>query len=294
MVASNAFGMVTSKVARVVVRCVAPAAEDSAPPFADWRSAATNLQDAIDVALPGDFVLVTNGVFNTGGKVLDGITNRVAIEKSVALMAVNGPSVTIIQGTKNPGTTNGPAATRCVYIAADAVLNGFTCRDGATGGTDSPSQSGGGVLVKSGAGTLLNCILTNNSAFAEGGGASKGILLNCRVQGNSAGNGGGLALSSATNCLVSGNYASTNGGGIYLGMTAHCNLVANFAENAGGGVYLYNYASQIASSIIYYNKSRQKAVDNMFLVLTLGQDPLLLLLTIVRVLLQYWRRSSVA
>ncbi len=51
------------------------------PPYTSWANAATNIQDAVDAAVSGDTVIVTNGVYNTGSAVTPGYScqNRVVI-----------------------------------------------------------------------------------------------------------------------------------------------------------------------------------------------------------------------
>src|SRR5262245_65146149 len=78
------------------------------PPYTNWATAANIIQHAIDVALPGDEIVVTNGVYETGGLAVHGtMTNRVAVTKPLTLRSVNGPEVTIIRGYQVPGSTNG-------------------------------------------------------------------------------------------------------------------------------------------------------------------------------------------
>ena len=90
-------------------------------PFTTWEIAATNIQAAIDVSTDGDTILVTNGVYASGGVFAAGTTSRVAITKAITIHSVNGPTTTSIEGD---------SAVRCVYLTNGAQLVGFTLRHG--------------------------------------------------------------------------------------------------------------------------------------------------------------------
>ena len=228
------------------------------PPYTNWLTAATNIQDAVDAAVDGDLILVTNGVYATGG-FFNGVTNRVAVTKPVTVQSVNGPEVTAIVGYQVPTTRYGSAAIRCVYLTNGAVLAGFTLTNGAT--KSSGSTSGGGVYCQSASAVVSNCVILNNAAYSPGGGAYSGTLYNCILSGNRssgayystlnncqlignlAGNGGGANNCTLNNCLVSGNVASGAeggaggaGGGAYYSTLRNCTVTCN-------GAYFYGLSS---------------------------------------------------
>src|SRR5215469_12516396 len=92
-------------------------------PYADWSTAATNIQDAVNGAMAGDTVLVTNGFYQYGTGTFDG-TNCVYVASAMTVQSVNGPAVTAIVGYQMPGHTNGVNAIRCVFLSSGATLSG--------------------------------------------------------------------------------------------------------------------------------------------------------------------------
>lgn len=241
------------------------------PPYADWSTASSDIQSAIDAATNADLILVNDGVYATGGRAVYGSsTNRVAINKAVTVQSVNGPSVTSIRGYQIPsGSTAYTNNERCVYMTNNAVLVGFTVTGGAAlanfgGGTMAyalTQLAGGGVFCESTNAILTNCILTGNLCAStlsgagggaicqgtlnrcilsnnivlrygvQGGAAFLSVLNNCLIISNSANMGGGAASSTLNHCLVIGNAAPDYGSTSWGGGTFYCNV--NYSLIAG-------------------------------------------------------------
>src|SRR3569833_141515 len=216
-------------------------------PYSNWDTAATNIQDAIDSANPGDRVIVTNGLYNTGGRVAITITNRIAIMKPLTVQSVNGPAVTIIEGYQVPGATNGDAAVRCVYMTNNTALIGFTITHGATGPFDGNDNGGGGVYCSNLTNSILsNCVVIANSSAQVGGGVVLGTLSDCLEASNSSALiAGGTYYSTLGNCTVNGNCAYLYGAGAvgnkktdpntYWTTANDCTNIGNSTPGSGGG-----------------------------------------------------------
>jgi pectin methylesterase-like acyl-CoA thioesterase len=205
---ANVAGVSATVTIHVVPRPVVYVAANSPnpqPPYASWATAARNIQDAVNAAdSAGAAVLVTNGVY----------PGNVSVTKPLALLSVNGPQFTII---------NGGGTDRCVYLTTQgASLTGFTLTNGYN------DYEGGGVACASTTAFLTNCLIVGNSAYNGGGGAFGCTLYNSALSGNSTPSyhhGGGAYRCTLYNCTVSGN----SGGGVNSCTLYNCIVYYNTA-----------------------------------------------------------------
>ena len=239
---SNPGGVSTTQVVSVLAQpvfYVSAASTNPVAPYISWETAAANIQDAVDAAAPGGIVLVTNGLYATGGRRANTmvLTNRLVVDKPITVQSVNGAKVTVIRGYQMPGQTIGPGAIRCLYLTNDVLFSGFTLTNGATlNGGNHFDTSGGGVLSEqawppAGPPIMSNCILSGNSAAGLGGGACYGILINCVAAGNRSMNGGG------------------GGGGAAYAILTSSTVASNWSMFGSGGAY----GCILTNSIVYYN-----------------------------------------
>ena len=208
-------------------------------PFTSWNEAATNIQQAIDVSSGDDEILVTNGVYQTGGKVVfSDHTNRIAVTRPVTIRGVNGPTATIIRGVAGISSS----AVRCAYLVSGATLSGFTLTDGGTRNKvwwmPYSTYVGGGVYCESASAVLTNCIILGNAADESAGGVYSGTLIDCELSGNYAGyHGAGAYRSSLTRCQLNFNQSWNWGGGAESCSLNACSLSNNYAGLSGGGAF---------------------------------------------------------
>jgi len=216
---------------------------NATPPYTNWPTAATNIQSAINVALAGDLILVTNGVYQTGVSLSSSGSNRVTVAKAVLLKSVNGPQFTSIKGFSGSGFSK-TNRIRCVFLTNGASLSGFTLAGGST------SDDGGGVYCWSSNAVVSNCIITTSFAGGYGGGSYGGSFVNCYFTANSANTFGGASYGGAfTNCVFWKNSAISSGGATYAAVIlVNCTVVGNHAgyiDFSGGGRSALGYGGGV-------------------------------------------------
>ncbi len=235
-------------------------------PYTNWLSAATDIQSAINVAVDGTVILVSNGVYS--------LTQTLLLTNGATLRAIPERGPTVLYGN---------SAVRCLEVLdSNAVVDGFVITGGLAG-------QGGGAYCSGG--VIQNCTIVSNTASGGGGTAgggvycAVGVLRNCIIGDNGVfsysyysgpGYGGGVfcgARGKVLNCLVFGNDVHTEahwggggtdmmGGGIYCasnGDVESCTIVGNSARGTyyasrGGGVFVEN-GGFLRNSVVWSNYS---------------------------------------
>ena len=229
--------------------------------FTNWAEAATNLQDAIAVAVSNDQIWVAAGTYvpgTTRGNTFllkewvdvyggfsgtetnlndrDWVANQTILDGDI-----NGDDIGVLNNSENVYS---------VVVGNDnATLDGFTIRGGNS--NSGGNQFGGGLRNIGTAPTVRNCMLTENTANYGGGmhnDSASPTIENCSFVGNHANmTGGGLYNNSVsrptlTNCVFSGNWADAVAGGIHnsgpsSNVIVNCTIVGNWSANDGGGIH---------------------------------------------------------
>src|SRR5438445_11232818 len=80
---------------------------NATPPYTNWTTAATNIQEAVDAAVAGDEIVATNGTYHA-----------VRVDKPLNVRSVNGRAASTVLG--------GAPFVRCVYLTNGPTLSGVT------------------------------------------------------------------------------------------------------------------------------------------------------------------------
>jgi hypothetical protein len=206
-----------------------------------------SLRDTIAVAQSGDTIQFDAAL---NGQTITLTSAELLINKN---LTINGPSAN--QLTVQRSTADGTPAFRIFRLAGTSsfsgvglTLTGLTIANG-------NSSEGGGIFIPVYSGsTIVNCVISGNTApGSSGGGIFRSFggsvdITNTTISGNSAANGGGIFVSGSmstlvgpgvlrmTNSTILGNVA-TEGGGLHNSGTSritNSTISANSGSRGGG------------------------------------------------------------
>lgn len=207
-------------------RYVVPTNASAAPDYETWAKAATNIQDAVNVATNGETVWLTNGTYFCQSVTTNAMVD---ITNSITLKSWSGTySNTVISGNYPTWTT------RVVYANnTGVVLDGLTISNGWTTNLSGAGVSFSGRLVTN---CLITCNYTTNSAsyiYPAGINMATGTISHSviRVNGILGKPEYGAAIQVGasvvvSNCVITGNTQRDLGTGAAIEMKAN-SILAN-------------------------------------------------------------------
>jgi hypothetical protein len=242
-----------------------------------WASAFTDLQTALDAAVPGDQIWVAHGVYKPTWQSSPGDPRSAAfqLKNQVALYGGFDPSAGDtkwedrdwqansvhlsgdLNGDDRPDFANNDENSYHVFyhpaganLDSSAILDGFAISRGNADGAVGPHWFGGGMYNQGSSPTLANCHFWRNAANHGGGlyngDGSSPILTHCTFSGNwTSSSGGGMENSTSsptlTDCIFSGNSTVSAGGGMQNAFSSpvltNCTFSANSSVVFGGGMF---------------------------------------------------------
>lgn len=233
-----------------------------------WAAAFTDLQCALDEALPGEDIWITTGLFAPG------ISQQVSFDIPDGVDVLgdftgteNDPTQRPPYNTQSPGTLlwgdlflddgsfpyvplgNNSYHILRIFPGVDTTLDRLAVWMGNANKITAPVEnSGGGLQVFAGAGKVIlkDVAFLFNNASQDGAGLmtlSPLTLNNVRFFENTAGGDGGGIFSTAALTMIGGEFQgneAANGGGVFLQNAAaslsNTTLIDNHASSSGGGI----------------------------------------------------------
>ena len=224
-------------------------------PYATEETALTDIQTAVDFAIPGATVIVHDGTYP--------LDATLRIERPVTVRSANGRDKTTLKPAPEKGL-------RLVYINdAAATLDGFTLTGGKTQDKLTGNPHGGGAYIDKAGGTVDNCLFEKCGAGYERThgvavklSAPNAVVRRTIIRQNEGGTGtsgswGSVYMTNGgvvDNCLIYGNKAAF-GAGVYIEQNGARGVILNstIMDNTGGSgndVYVYKSGSAITNSIV--------------------------------------------
>jgi parallel beta-helix repeat protein len=235
------------------------------------------IQDAIAAAAGGDTVIVMPGTYNEH---LD------FLGKGITVQSTDPMDSGVVAATIVDGTASGTVVSFVSGEGAEAVLDGFTIRNGRW--ADTSASRGGGIHIQDASPTILDNVISSNYTKTDGGGIavvgnSAPTIEGNTISGNTAeGWGGGIFAygdaSDPENVLpaapvihanrISGNHADWDGGGVACfeactGILRNNVIDANTSGEVGGGIFIgYGVAATVENNTLVANQAQGTSVTD--------------------------------